>query len=96
MAKTLEKRAWDASHGVLEPSARRTVPRGIYDELRMSANTGGVVFDHVVILAGVIIRNSTATGTIILPKGTTTVDLGGSQVNIQYWSWQKICEKFGA
>ncbi|HKX24057.1 MAG TPA: hypothetical protein VJM46_02370 [Candidatus Saccharimonadales bacterium] len=94
MAKSLRDRIWDASRGVLEPSARQHVRPAIYDELKMSPGVGGVYFDNVVILVGFTIRNSSATGTIIVPVGTTTIDLGGSLVNVRYWSWGKIGEEF--
>lgn len=93
---SFRQRAWNASRGVLEPSSRQRVAPAIYDELKMSSGISNVVFDNVVILVGFIIRNSTATGTIIVPEGTTTIDLGGSQVNVLYRSWSQICEQYDA
>lgn len=95
-AKSFEQRAWDASRGVLQPSARQRVAPAIYDEMSMSPGVSGVHFDNVVILCGFIIRNNSATGTIIVPEGTTTVDQAGSLVNVRYWSWERICEAYGA
>jgi len=91
--KSIEQRVRDASRGVLEPSARQRVASGIYDELRMSDTMDGVVFENVVLLNGMTIRNGTARGTIIVPIGAHA-DLGGSLVNVRYWSWEKIDEEF--
>lgn len=90
------QRAWNASLGVLEPSSRQTVAPAIYDELKMSRGITDVVFDRVVILVGFTIRNSSASGTIIVPEGTTSIELGGSQVNVLYRSWDQICAQYGA
>lgn len=91
-----ERRVWDASRGVLQPSARQKVSPAIYDELDMSPTTDGVIFDEVAVLTALHVSNDSATGTIIVPTGTAPVRLGGSLVNVRYWSWEQICRRFGA
>jgi hypothetical protein len=93
---SFQQRVWNASRGVLEPSSRQKVAPAIYDEMRMSRGVSNVVFDNVVILVGFTIRNNSASGTIIVPEGTTTIDLGGGQVNVLYRAWSQICEQYNA
>lgn len=90
---SFRERAWNASRGALRPSAQRRVAPAIYDELNVTSGVSGVVLDHVVILSDVRIRNNSTTGTIIVPEGTTTIDLGGSQVTVLYRAWSQICEQ---
>lgn len=96
MTESYNQRAWKASKGPLQPSSRQIVGPGIYDELIMPPPIAGVTFNRVVLLAGVQIQNNSARGTIILPKDTETVDLGGSLVNVLYWPFEKICREFNA
>ncbi len=93
---SFRERAWNASRGALRPSAQRQVEPAIYDELDITPLVNGVVLNHVAILSDVRIRNSSTTGTIIVPEGTTTIDLGDSQVNVLYRAWSQICERYGA
>ena len=81
---------WALSKGDCRPSARQTIRGGVYDSLIVPETIGGVKLYNPIILVDVVIKSGSVEGTIIVPDGTVSIKLGGSLVNVRYWSWSRI------
>ncbi len=83
------------SQGACQPQSGQTVTGGVYDELFVAASVSNVTFGDPIFMADVTIRGRGHTGTIYVPKTTTTINLGGNNVTVVKETLRQLKQRAG-